>query len=140
MSRVHMIGMAAAALAVGVSLAAADVQPEIRFARGATSATVEGAVVRGDRDIYPITANAGQSMRVRITAIEDNAAFQIYLPGARYRLGPDGYEFTGFTLEGAGEMDDATQWLGTLPATGTYLIVVGGTRGNAGYRMTVSIR
>jgi hypothetical protein len=140
MSRAYAIGLTAAALAVGASLAAADVQPEIRFARGATSATVEGAVIRGDRDIYPITAKAGQLMRVRITAIEDNAVFQIYLPGAQYRRDQYGFEFTGSMLEGAGETDDATQWSGTLPATGTYLIVVGGTRGNAGYRMTVSIR
>ncbi|MDQ4061124.1 MAG: hypothetical protein M3145_08490 [Pseudomonadota bacterium] len=130
----------AAAFAASVSLAAADVQREIRFARGASSATVAGAVVRGDRDIYPVKANAGQTMRVRITAIENNAAFEIYRPGARYRRDQDGYEVMGSTLKGAGQTDDAKQWSGTLPATGTYLIVVGGTRGNAGYRMTVSIR
>ena len=140
MSRVHMIGMAAAALAVGVSLAAADVRPQIRFARGATSATVENSVIRGDRDIYRIEANAGQTMRVRVTAAEANAAFQIYRPGARYRRGSDGYEVTGVTLPGVGETDDATQWSGTLPATGAYLIVVGPTARNATYRMTVSIR
>ena len=141
MSRIHLIGAMAAAFAASVSLAAADVQRTIRFARGTTSATVAGAVVRGDRDIYPVKANAGQKMRVRITAVENNAAFEIFRPGARYRRDQDGtYDVTGSTLAGAGETDDAKQWSGTLPSTGTYLIVVGGNRGNAGYRMTVSIR
>jgi hypothetical protein len=66
-------------------------------------------------------------MMVRVTAIEDNPAFQIEGPGGGY-------------LEGAGERDDATRVTVTLPANGDYRIIVGGTRGNVSYRLTISIR
>jgi hypothetical protein len=66
-------------------------------------------------------------MTVRITSTEDNAVFQIYLAGEKN------------TLRGAGEEDDATNWSGELPADSEYVIVVGGTRGNATYSLTISI-
>jgi hypothetical protein len=40
----------------------------------------------------------------------------------------------------AGEDKDIMRWSGKLPKSGTYLIVVGGTRGNATYKMDVGIR
>ncbi len=110
-----------------ISGAAEGLHKKLRFARGSNSATVEGAVVRGDRDEYVLGARAGQKMTVSITSLEDNAVFQIYKPGNKE------------TLEGAGEEEDATRWSGKLPATGDYLIVVGGTRGNAGYKLKVKI-
>jgi hypothetical protein len=64
---------------------------------------------------------------VRISSLEDNAVFQIYVPGHEQ------------TLDGAGEGDDATEWSGELPVSGDYRIVVGGTRGNASYRLEVTI-
>ena len=131
---------AALALFTLASAAHADVRGPIRFAPGTTSASVGNAVVRGDRDIYRVEASAGQRMAVRVSAVEDNAAFQIYLPGASYRREVDGYEFSGRTLPGAGEGADATRWSGTLPASGPYLIVVGPTARNATYRLTVDIR
>jgi hypothetical protein len=48
-------------------------------------------------------------------------------------------EFHGKSLHGAADGEDATRWTGRLPRTGTYLIVVGGTRGNARYSMDVKI-
>ncbi|GFK93038.1 hypothetical protein NNJEOMEG_00867 [Fundidesulfovibrio magnetotacticus] len=99
----------------------------LRFERGADSATVQGAVIRGDRDVYDLGARAGQTMEVSVTAFEDNAVFQVFAPG-------------GKPLPGADEGDDAKAWKGALPASGTYRIVVGGTRGNAEYALTVSIR
>lgn len=99
----------------------------VKFAKGRNSITLSNAVIRGERDTYILGAKAGQRISVRVTALEKNAAFQIE--------GPDG----GY-LEGAGEMDDATSFSGTLPATGDYRIVVGGTRGNASYKLTISIR
>jgi hypothetical protein len=119
----------------------ADVASEpIRFARGASSATVEGAVVRGDRALYTIEARQGQRMIVRIFALEKNAAFELYEPDARFEERDSILEVSGQALPGAGEGDDATRWSGTLPRSGTYLVVVGGTRGNASYRLTVEIR
>ncbi len=52
----------------------------VRFAKGKNSATFSNAVVRGDRDTYILGARDGQKMTVRITALENNAAFQIEGP------------------------------------------------------------
>jgi hypothetical protein len=121
----------AAILIAAVSSAAitsADgVTQRIRFSRGSTSATVGNSVVRGDRDTYILGARAGQTMTVAITSLEDNAVFQIENPHGEY-------------LQGAGDGDDATSFSGTLPDKGDYKIIVGGTRGNATYKMTVTIK
>lgn len=98
----------------------------IKFAKGKHSATVRGAVIRGDRDTYILGARAEQMMAVRITSLEDNAVFTV--------KGPDG-EY----LQDAGEEDDARRVASSLPYNGDYRIVVMGTRGNATYRLTVSI-
>lgn len=112
----------------------------IRFARGATSATVPGAVVRGDRSLYTLEARQGQTAQFAISAAEDNAVFQIYRPGAVPALKDGVLEVSGTALPAAGEMDDTREWRGRLPETGVYLIVVGGTRGNATYKLSVTIR
>ena len=114
--------------AFAVSSVFADgVRQRVRFAAGTSSATIRGAVIRGDRDRYIVGAKRGQQMTVKITSEEDNAVFQIYFAGEQE------------ALEGAGESDDATNWTGELPADNDYVIVVGGTRGNASYKLTVSI-
>ena len=111
------------------SLASADgIRKRIKFAKGKSSATVSGAVVRGDRDAYIVGAKAGQTMTVRITSPERNAAFQIR--DAK----------NGEYLQDAGEEDDATSITSDLPFTGDYEIIVGGTRGNASYKLTVAIK
>jgi hypothetical protein len=115
-------------LAVTLGAAAQDTPRRIRFARGSSSAAVEGAVLRGERAVYLVGARAGQQMRVRVASPEENAVFQLHAPGR------------GGTLRGAGETDDATAWSGALPRTGDYRIVVGGTRGNASYTLHVAIR
>ena len=116
------------AVALGfASLTSADgITKRIRFAKGKSSATVSGAVVRGDQDTYILGAGVGQRMTVRITSTENNAVFQVMDDDGNY-------------LDNAGEGDDATNWSGKLPWKGDYRIIVGGTRGNASYRMTVSI-
>jgi type II secretory pathway pseudopilin PulG len=103
------------------------VTKRIRFARGKHSATVSNSVIRGDVDTYILGARAGQTLSAKIRSIENNAVFDIE--------GPDG-EY----LPGAGEGDDATQVTAVLPMSGDYKVVVGGTRGNATYKLTVSIR
>jgi len=110
------------------SLLAQGVKKTIQFARGASSATVRGSVVRGDRDRYYVGAKKGQTMSVKITSEEDNAVFQVYLPGEEE------------ALSGAGDGDDAKNWSGELPSDADYVIVVGGTRGNATYTLRVSIK
>jgi hypothetical protein len=113
---------------------------KIEFARGASSAQVRGAVVRGERALYSIEAREGQRMSVRIVSTEKNAVFQLYTPGAKQEIRDSVLHMSGDTLPGAGEGDDAAQWTGTLPGSGVYVLVVGSTRGNATYRLTVTIR
>jgi hypothetical protein len=110
------------------SITSADgVTKRIKFARGKSSAVVSGAVIRGDRDTYILGAGVGQRMTVRITSTENNAVFQVMDDDGNY-------------LQNAGEEDDATDWTGKLPWKGDYKIIVGGTRGNASYRLSVSIQ
>ncbi|MEZ5306660.1 MAG: hypothetical protein R2684_05865 [Pyrinomonadaceae bacterium] len=98
----------------------------VRFPKGKSSASYSNSVVRGDRDKYTLGAASAQTMTVSISSVESNAVFQI--------RGPRGY------LPGAGEGDDATRWTGELPATGNYVIIVGGTRGNASYNISFSVK
>lgn len=110
------------------SITSADgITKRIKFARGKSSATVSGAVIRGDRDTYILGARVGQIMTVRITSPENNAVFQVMNDDGEY-------------LQDAGEKDDATNWTGKLPWSGDYKIIVGGTRGNASYRLSVAIQ
>ena len=104
------------------------VKKKVRFAKGTSSTTIKGGVIRGEQDRYYIGAKAGQTMTVNISSVEKNAVFQIYLEGEHE------------TLPGAGEEDDAMKWSGQLPSDGEYVIVVGGTRGNASYTLTISIK
>jgi hypothetical protein len=110
------------------------------FARGASNGTVGGHVTRGDRALYSVKATAGQTMTVTITTPDDNAVFQIYEPDAAVGRDADGLlEFKGKPLHGASNGEDATRWQGRLPRAGTYLIVVGSTRGNARFSMDVKL-
>ena len=111
----------------------------IRFAAGTSSGHVEGGVIRAERDVYSVGARAGQTMTVTISSLENNAVFQIYEPGTTVSRDADRMvDVSGTAL--AGEDKDIMRWSGTLPKSGTYLIVVGGTRGNASYKMDVGIR
>lgn len=93
----------------------------VEFEPGATAATVENAVVRGERDRYLVNAQGGQNMILFITSLEDNAVFDVISPG-------------GLLLE-----RETTQSDLILPYTGDYQILVGGTRGNASYALDIQI-
>lgn len=108
--------------------AGAEDKPQIKFAPGADSASRKGEIQGMDRDIYPITAKAGQTMRVRVSNKLHLVLFRIQKPGKEEAYLPK-----------AGEDDDATQWEGTLPATGTYKIIVGAMRGED-TRYTLEVR
>jgi len=95
---------------------------QIRFAPGTNSATVNQSVVRGSRNIYLLRANRGQRMDLKITSLENNAVFDVIAPN-------------GEILK-----TEATQSSLKLPATGNYEIIVGGTRGNATYKLNVKIQ
>ena len=110
------------------SVPAQGIKKKVRFVTGTSSITLRNAVVRGDRDRYYVSAKAGQTMSVKITSTEKNAVFQIYFHGEEE------------SLPRAGDGDDATNWSGRLPIDNDYVIVVGGTRGNATYALTISIK
>jgi hypothetical protein len=67
-------------------------------------------------------------MKVTISSIENNAVFKI-----KNRT-------TGYFLSNAGELDDASDWEGTLPMDGEYRIIVGSTRGGSEYTLFVEIK
>ena len=121
------------------SAGAAEHIKTIRFAAGASATELRGSVVRGERDVYRLTAIKDQKLVVRVTSVENNAVFQIYNPGAQFATHDSAVQITGQTLPDAGEGDDAMRWSGRLPESGAYLFVVGPTRGNANYKLTVSI-
>jgi hypothetical protein len=110
------------------SVLAEGVKKKVRFAKGTSSTTIRGAVIRGQNDRYYIGAKAGQTITVKVTSTQKNAVFQIYFHGEEE------------SLPGAGDGDDATNWSGQLPIDNEYVIVVGGTRGNASYTLTISIK
>ena len=110
-----------------IGIAQNDITKRIKFAKGKSSATVKGAVLRDEIETYIIKVSKGQKMTVKITAIEKNGSFSIEKPMGGY-------------LQNAGEMDDQTVWSGTIPESGEYKIQVAPTRGNATYRMTVSVK
>jgi len=113
---------------------------KIFFATGSTRGTVGGQVMRGARALHSLAANEGQFMTVTLTAPDDNVVFQIYEPGTTVSRDTDGgLEFHGKALVGTGEGHDTTRWSGRLSQTGTYLIAVAGTRGNARYSMDIRI-
>lgn len=101
------------------TLAVADDKPQIKFAPGTNGASLKGEIQGMDRDVYPITAKAGQTMKVKVTNKHKLVLFRIQKPG-------DAEVY----LPKAGEDDDATQWKGVLPANGTYKIIVGAMRGD----------
>jgi hypothetical protein len=105
-----------------------------------TGGTVGGHVLRGNRNLYSLTAAQGQTLTVTITAPDDNAVFQIYEPGTKVQRDADGMlEFIGTALSAPDNAGDATRWSGRLPRAGTYLIAVGSTRGDARYSIDVKV-
>ena len=136
----------AAPLAVPLALAADPAPqpvPKIRpifFPRGSHGGTVGGHVLRGNRNLYSLTATQGQTLTVTLTAPDDNAVFQVYEPDTKVQRDADGMlEFVGKALSATGNGDDATRWSGRVPRTGTYLIAVGSTQGEARFSIDVKV-
>lgn len=96
----------------------------IEFANNASSATVEGAVVRGDRLVYMVGASRGQNMSINIasTQAQGGALFTVIDP-------------VGTVLE-----TGVSSFSRELTRSGDYQISVGGSRGNASFSLTVEIR
>jgi len=126
--------------AMNITIAETIEKGEIKFKRGKSSGTVSGTVLRGEVNRHDLMAGAGQWMEVKIKSPEDNAVFQVSVYS--YGTGEDEQ------LDGARDGDDTKYWYGQLPNPGYskdgkqnwVLIDVGGTRGNASYDLTVTIK
>ncbi len=98
----------------------------VKFAKGKSARTLSDAVIRGESHTYRLGASAGQMMAVRISSLESNAGFYVKAPNGKY-LG-----------KGTAE-NSTTTFIGKLPASGRYSIVVAPTRGNATYKISFAI-
>lgn len=112
----------------------------ITFDPGSSIATVSGRVMPGQRTLYYVAAQAGQTMTVTLNPAA-GLAFQVYRPDTTIARAADGSPLiTGRTLPEAGSGDNAQAWMGALPMTGNYLITVDPT-GPAGalFSLTISL-
>ncbi len=112
----------------------------IRFAKGKSSAVIERSIVRGESGYYHFIAKKGQMLGLELSAVDDNAVFAVYKPGYSLMDADDYVEIEGEALNGASTYDQTSYWMGELPVSGKYLIVVGATRGNAAYKLKMSIK
>jgi len=110
-----------------VLLAQRSRQFPVKFDPGQSSATIKNSVLRGTRDVYILGAGRQQIMTIKITSTENNAVFDVLMP-------PDSTANRRIMREGVRELTVK------LPQSGDYQIVVGPTRGNASYRLVVSIK
>ncbi|MEL6232388.1 MAG: hypothetical protein AAFR24_20985 [Cyanobacteria bacterium J06627_3] len=94
----------------------------VEFLPGKSAAIVSNSVIRGERDVYLLGANGGQQMDVSVKALENNAVFDV--------ISPSGYILSRETVSESF----------FLPHTGDYQVIVGGTRGNATYELTIGIQ
>lgn len=124
------IGLCLAAALTASAPAGAAVH-DLQFARGATSARVDGSITGRDEDRYRVRAKAGQAIKVTLKPQRPSTYFNVDPPGGAPSI---------FVGSSAG-----TAFEGPLPATGVYEIVVyqmGGAASDgkrSGYQLTVSI-
>lgn len=93
----------------------------VEFAPDTSQTTLENSVVRGDRDVYQLGAQGGQQMTLNISSLENNAVFDVISPSG--------------AVMAREAMDESL----ALPQTGDYIVIVGGTRGNATYTLNIAI-
>jgi hypothetical protein len=96
----------------------------IMFARGATSATVEGTAMVGVHPRYVFEAREGQTLRIRVTSTDDAVNYGL--------TDPDGQPIKRVASE-------ARQGEFELPATGDYVISLAATIDGAAYSVVVDI-
>jgi len=83
---------------------------EVRFAAGAQSASYQESVRGYDTVEFRLAARAGQTMSVRLRSQNTSANFNVMAPGSDTAI------FMGMT--------QGSEFSGTLPATGTYVVQV----------------
>ncbi len=116
----------------GSALAADGIESRpLKFATGASSATVKGSIAGRQTIDYKLRARAGQTMEVNLSSGNTGLAFNVLPPGSK-----------DVAIEGAIERQS---WTGALPADGeytvrTYLVRSAARRGEkASYALKVGI-
>jgi hypothetical protein len=130
----YLITVASAAGAVDFSLTVTVLGPppepptsepiRIRFAPGATSATVDGSLPAGARQDYLVDARAGQQMTVELYAAADNTLLAI--------TGADGTPYKRGSVGGP-------SFTFTLPTSQDYILSVIAEGSGTGYTLVVTI-
>jgi hypothetical protein len=135
----------AAVVALAGPVRAADTLREIQFKPGQTNVKAHGHLALRDSDIWVITAKAGQAGDIRVTSIEDNVSFRIFQPPAALKrqigaMEVDGPQLPGIVPVQGLDAGAGRHWTGVLPAAGTYYVVVGSDRGDASYKLMVTVK
>jgi len=101
---------------------------QVQFAPGRYSEQLEGTLAPGAGQVYTLSLQAGQLMRVNLQAPPDATRLSIYVPSPS----PEMPHLLADSQD--------TVWAGELPQTGVYEIVVVSTVANAiPYRLTVAV-
>lgn len=126
MKKVWILGTALL-LALSGTGNAKDIIHNVQFSQKMPALEYDGAVARGDRDIFLLNANQGGNMTVHLSTLERNGCLKVT------QLGGD---LVGGSVE---ECENGFYWVGVLPKAGAYSIEVSPTRGGVQYKIEVSI-
>ena len=105
------------------------------------STTVTGSLADTKaRALYYVPGEAGQTMNVMVTSPGNNVVFQVWEPGTGARAHADGtLALDGKPMHDAGPTEEPAAWIGALPKSGPYLLVVYSRRDAATYTVTISV-
>jgi hypothetical protein len=112
----------------------------IKFARGASSAVYEKIMFDGKKHYYYFTAHEGQMLNLDLSSQQNNAFFAIYKPDYQLAEVNRIIKVEGDILNSEKTTYQGVHWLGQLPLSGEYLIVISATRGNASYNLRIFIK
>jgi hypothetical protein len=124
MKRFALTFLLLALLCIAAS-AQTDRAVRVKFPRGRTTTILKGSLKGDEITRYVFQARAGQTMIVHLTSPSARAQFDVYLRGER-----------GIFRDG----EDVTDFQGTLPRDGDYIVSVYGLKPRATYTLEVTIR
>lgn len=80
-------------------------------------------------------------MNMMVTSPGNNVVFQVWEPGTAARTHADGtLALDGKPMHDAGPTEEPAAWIGALPKSGPYLLVVYSRRDAATYTVTISVK
>ena len=107
---------------------AKDYINDIKFTFKEPEVSLSGGVVRGDRDVYCLNGQKGCRLLISFSSLENNGALEVSALA-------DGVNIAG-SVE---QTSDGFNWIGVLPVSGAYRIVISSCRGNLTYRAKVAV-